>query len=398
VRERSPLKKDERIKLLILMGTRPEVIKLAPVVHELKKKSDIFDTAVCFTAQHRHMCDPFLDLFTIKPDYDLDVMIENQSLSRITTRTIERLNGVLDLCSPDAIIIQGDTTSAVASSLAAFYRRIKVFHVEAGLRSYSRNEPFPEEINRQIITRTADYHFAPTARAKNALISEGISDFSIFVTGNTVIDALEYGLALIGEEGGKVNEHPYKKVLVTIHRRENLENGIVEICRAINEIVNRYSDVRFIFPMHINPAVREKVHKHLNKSNKIELVEQLDYLSMLKVIKESFAVMTDSGGLQEEVPFIGRPLMVLRNVTERMEIIEQGSAVLAGVKKESILREFDRIYNDEELRKRMSRSNRIYGDGRAAWRIVRFVELLLNESNDDIESVKKEVEYSAGQD
>jgi len=387
-----------RSKLLILMGTRPEVIKLASLVHELKKEK-AFDTRICFTAQHRDMCEPFLEFFSISPDYDLDVMTENQSLSRIGMKTIERLDPIIKQFSPDALIVQGDTTSAVASSLTAFYNKIQVLHVEAGLRSNSIEEPYPEEINRQLITRIASYHFAPTLRAKMSLLKEGVSESRIFVTGNTVIDALEYTLKRIPLKEKKHSQHGViKKVLITIHRRENLETRLIELCKAINDIVNRYQDIKIVFPMHMNPVIRKTIKSKLEKSRRIVLTDQLDYVSMIREITESFIVMSDSGGLQEEVPYLGRPLIVLRNVTERPEIIEAGSAILGGTSRESILQAFDKIYNSRELRDRMSKKNKVYGDGNAATRITEIIKSIFKGSDyleNNIESIKKEVEYTA---
>jgi len=387
-----------RAKLLILMGTRPEVIKLASLVHELKKEKT-FEIRICFTAQHRDMCEPFLKFFSISPDYDLDVMTEDQSLSRIAMKTIERLDPVIKQFSPDALIVQGDTTSAFASSITAFYNKIQVLHVEAGLRSNSIEEPYPEEINRQLITRIASYHFAPTLRAKISLLKEGVSENRIFVTGNTVIDALEYALKRIPQEENKNSQKgEIKKVLITIHRRENLEMRLIELCKAINELVYRYRDIKILFPMHMNPVIRNTIRNKLAKSHRIELTDQLDYLSMVREITESFIVMSDSGGLQEEVPYLGKPIIVLRNVTERPEIIETGSAILGGTSRESITQAFDKIYNSRELRDRMSKKNKIYGDGKAAIRITEVIKSIFKGSDyleNNIESIKKEVEYTA---
>ena len=436
-----------RINTLVLFGTRPEVIKLAPVVKELEKSPNLFNVKTCFTAQHRDVCEPFLEFFEITPDFDLNVMIENQSINDVTIRILERLSGVMDEFDPELIIVQGDTTSAFAAALLGFYRKIIVCHVEAGLRSHDRKKPFPEEMNRVLISRLSDIHFAPTKNAKEALIAEGIDESSVFVTGNTVIDSLKYAIEILdgkngtngkrreastarsvleiwkehsrrmkkkeansgseytravenktgrehhhttraeaedlpakGPQENKTGNEP-KLVLVTTHRRESISRGIIEICRAVNEIVKRHGDVFVLFPMHANPAVENLAKKTIVESERVKITRQLEYLEMIEAVRESFIVMTDSGGLQEEVPYIGKPLIILRDVTERNEIVENGRAVLGGTESRSIVDAFESIYGDRDRYESMSRRSAIYGDGKASQRIVEAIHSVIDREN-----------------
>ncbi|MGD1048476.1 MAG: UDP-N-acetylglucosamine 2-epimerase (non-hydrolyzing), partial [Candidatus Krumholzibacteriaceae bacterium] len=325
-------KKNEKRRLMIVFGTRPEVIKLAPLIEELRRRPGTFAIRTCFTAQHRQMCDPLLRFFSIKPAHDLNVMTENQSLTDIATRTMERLDAILERERTDMVVVQGDTTSAFAAALAAFYRHIPVAHVEAGLRTHNIWNPYPEEINRQLIGRVAQLHFAPTKRAAGALTDEGVDGKSVFVTGNTVIDALHLTLAKLKslKRRRRLQRRAQRLILVTAHRRENFGGGIEEICAALLDLVERNADVEIVLPVHPNPAVRRPIERTLSSHPRITLTAPLEYMDLVGVMKEASLVLTDSGGLQEEAPALGLPVVVMRDETERPEIVEAGGAVLAG--------------------------------------------------------------------
>jgi UDP-N-acetylglucosamine 2-epimerase (non-hydrolysing) len=359
---------------MIVFGTRPEVIKLAPVIEELRAQRRSFSTVVCFTAQHRQMCEPLLRFFRISPAHDLNVMTENQSLMVIATRTMERLDRVLVRDPPDLVVVQGDTTSAFAAALLAFYRRIPVAHVEAGLRTRDVWNPYPEEMNRQLIGRVARLHFAPTKRAARALADEGIDPRDVYVTGNTVIDALR--LARAARRGRKRTPRRRGRtrlILVTAHRRESFGRGIEEICAALLDLVARNDDIEVFLPVHPNPAVRVPVERALAGHARITLSAPLEYPELVRVMERSALVLTDSGGLQEEAPALGLPVVVMRDETERPEIVEAGGAVLAGPHRRRIVREVERILGDERVYRRMARVRNPFGDGRAAKRIVRVI-------------------------
>lgn len=380
-----------RMKVLVVFGTRPEAIKLAPVIRELKRRSTGADLQplVCVTAQHRQMLDQVLEIFGIRPDYDLNIMEDNQTPIQVASAVLARLEPILHKEKPDWVIVQGDTTTVAAASLAAFYARVKVGHVEAGLRTYDKWHPFPEEINRRVAGVVADLHFAPTERARENLLREGIPDEHIIVTGNPVIDALywiaELPLSLtarkvlqqlgleenteLGEKG--VNLHTPLLILVTAHRRENFGRPLENICLALRDIV-MCSDgqVRIVYPVHLNPNVWEPVHRLLEGVPNIVLTPPLDYLSLVHLMKRSYLVLTDSGGIQEEAPGLGKPVLVLREVTERPEAVEAGTVRVVGTDRERIVAETFRLLEDKNLYHKMARAINPYGDGRAAYRIT----------------------------
>ena len=365
-----------KIKVLSCFGTRPEAVKMAPVVKELERRSE-FESKVVVTAQHREMLDQVLDLFGIQPDYDLDIMRENQSLFDVTTRALEGLGPVIEAESPDVLLVQGDTTTTFAAALAAFYLKVPVGHVEAGLRTYDKRHPFPEEINRQLTTVLADFHFAPTRLSKENLLKEGVPEERIFITGNTVIDAL---LSVVrddyefeGEELKKVGKGGKRLVLVTAHRRENWGEPLEEICRAIKELSEAH-DIEIVFSVHRNPRVREAVGKVLNACERVHLVEPLDYEPFVQLINASYLILTDSGGIQEEAPSLGKPVLVLREVTERPEGVEAGTVKVVGRSSARIVKEASCLLDYPEAYEAMAKAVNPYGDGHASERIV---EILL---------------------
>jgi UDP-N-acetylglucosamine 2-epimerase (non-hydrolysing) len=363
---------------MIVFGTRPEVIKLAPVIHELRRRGG-YDARTCFTAQHRELCDPLLRFFSVRPHHDLNVMTENQTLMDIATRTMIRLDAVLERDPVDMVIVQGDTTSAFAAALLAFYRRIPVAHVEAGLRTSTIWNPYPEEMNRRLVGRVAELHFAPTERARRALAAEGVPAAGVWVTGNTVIDALRFTRAAIRKRrrAARPGGRRRRLILVTAHRRESFGRGIEEICAAIRDIVDRNGDVEVFFPVHPNPSVRAVVHRMLASRDRIVLSPPVEYTELVRVMDESFLVLTDSGGLQEEAPALGKPVVVMRDETERPEIVSAGGAVLAGPHRDRIVADVERIISDPRVYARMARVRNPFGDGRAARRIVRVIDAWL---------------------
>ncbi len=365
--------------LLFVFGTRPEAIKLAPVIINAGRKTRYFKVKVCVTAQHREMLDQVLDFFAIKPDYDLNLMQKNQSLFDITSRSLKALNNVLDNVKPDIICVQGDTTTVMTASLAAFYKKIKIAHIEAGLRSFEKFSPFPEEMNRVLTSHIADYHFCPTRNAKKNLEREGIKK-GIYVTGNTVIDALFLGLKIIRSKG----ESEYKKqfdfidfskkiILVTCHRRESFGKPIEEIFKAILNIANSFNNVEIVYPVHFNPNVVKPAYRMLNQAKNIHLIKPLGYPDLIWLMNKSYLVLTDSGGIQEEAPSLGKPVLVLREVTERTEGIEAGTALLVGVNKNNIIRTAEKFLTDKKAYSKMARAVNPYGDGRSSERILKFL-------------------------
>lgn len=369
-------------KLLVVFGTRPEAIKMAPLVRELKKYPGDFLTKVCVTAQHREMLDQVLDFFSIEPDFDLNIMRKNQNLFSLTGDILNEVKGILDEFSPDYVFVHGDTTTSMATSLAAFYFGSKVCHVEAGLRTHNKHAPFPEEINRVITGKIADYHFAPTEKAKDNLLQDNIDGSRILVTGNTVIDALFQGLEEISkrtyqEIDATKNSLKFDKpiVLVTGHRRENFGKGITNICYALKEIAES-SLANIVYPVHLNPNVRDPVSSILGSTPNIYLIEPLAYPSFIWLMNQASIIITDSGGIQEEAPSLGKPVLVMRDVTERPEAVEAGTVILVGTDKEKIVSLTKHLLQSSESYNKMSRLHNPYGDGKACSRIIRFMQQL----------------------
>jgi UDP-N-acetylglucosamine 2-epimerase (non-hydrolysing) len=377
------------VKTLTVFGTRPEAIKLAPVLQELRKFPEI-ESRVCVTAQHREMLDQVLRIFEITPDYDLNLMRPNQSLSQITADALLSLESVIQRERPDVVITQGDTTTAFVASLAAFYAQIKIARVEAGLRTGNKYSPFPEEINRLLADHLADLHFAPTARAKENLLREGIPSEKIFVTGNTVIDALQRiwarvkdrklpeGFPVPAEILSQIERKERKLLLVTGHRRESFGPEFENICLGLKKIAQSYSDVVLIYPVHLNPNVRAPVQKILKDQERVFLIEPLDYEQFVWLMGRAYLILTDSGGIQEEAPALGVPVLVMRKVTERPEAIEAGTAKLVGTDAENIFREAARLLEDRDAYEQMARAVNPFGDGRAAERIVKILQTSSN--------------------
>lgn len=366
--------KSTRKKIAVIFGTRPDTIKLAPVIQELQKHDDHFSLCLITTAQHREMLDDVLSVFSITPKYDLNVMGQRQSLSTLAHNILEKLDYVLAMEHPDMVIVQGDTATTFVAGLAAFHRKIPIVHVEAGLRTYDKMQPFPEETYRRLTTHVADLHFTPTPSATKALLKEGISKRSIFCTGNTVIDALQRTVRTGYEfSSAPLNELIAKKkriVVVTTHRRENLGEPMLRICTALKEISFRHPEITIVFPVHLNPAVRETVFSMLKDLPNITLMQPLNYPDFINLIACSYAVITDSGGLQEEAPALGKPVLVMRDVTERPEALQYGTVQLVGTETASIVDAAHRLLQSPKMYKAMATAVNPYGDGRASERIV----------------------------
>ena len=369
-------------KILLVFGTRPEAIKMAPLVKEFQKDTEHFETKVCVTAQHRQMLDQVLEVFGITPDYDLNIMAPNQDLYDITSKVLLGLRDVLKDFAPDVVLVHGDTTTSMAASLAAFYRQIAVAHVEAGLRTYDMLSPWPEEMNRQVTDRICTYYFAPTGQSRQNLLRENIEEKKIFVTGNTVIDALLMAVDIIAtktgmeeqihkeiqEKGYTVGERDY--ILVTGHRRENFGEGFLHICKAIRELASKYPDIDIVYPVHLNPNVQKPVYELLSGLDNVFLISPLDYLPFIYAMQHSILLLTDSGGVQEEAPSLGKPVLVMRNTTERPEAVEAGTVKLVGTDAETIVGNVVELLRNKELYKRMSETHNPYGDCQACERIV----------------------------
>ncbi len=364
------------MKILSVFGTRPEAIKMAPIVRLLRQKEGI-EARVCVTAQHRQMLDQALELFDIKPEYDLDLMREGQSLAQISARIFTHLEPILEEFKPDWILAVGDTTTVLTTSLLAFYRKIKFGHVEAGLRTHNKWHPFPEEINRRLATVTAELHFAPTEWSKGNLIREGVDEEKIHVTGNSVIDALKFvasqevpsGITALLGNLGVTSQRNKRLILVTAHRRENFGEPMENIYHAIKELSSR-SDVEIVYPVHLNPNVREPVNRILKGTSRITLLPPLDYLPLVHLMKHAYLILTDSGGIQEEAPTFGIPVLVLRETTERPEGIEAGTLKLVGTETSRIVNEASHLLEDPVAYAAMAKAANPYGDGHAAERIV----------------------------
>lgn len=363
-------------RVLTIIGTRPEAIKLGPVLLEMRRLPDQFQSRVCLTAQHREMLDQAIAPFGIVPDYDLDLMLPGQTLAQVTARALEGLDEVIRRDRPDVVLVQGDTTTAFCGALSAYYHHVRVGHVEAGLRTGNREAPFPEEVNRRLVAQVADYHFAPTEHARQALLAENIPAHSIFVTGNTIVDALLWmrdrvrAMPPTLPEGLADAIEGCPMVLVTGHRRESFGAGFENICCAIRDVAEASPNVVFIYPVHLNPNVREPVNRILSGHPRIHLIEPLAYPPFVWLMDRATVVLTDSGGVQEEAPSLGKPVLVMRETTERPEGIAAGNARLVGVRRESIVSHLLRLLTSTEERNAMAQVANPYGDGRAAARIV----------------------------
>ena len=378
-------------QIMLVFGTRPEAIKMAPLVKEFQKYPDKFQTIVCVTGQHREMLDQVLHIFEIRPDYDLNIMKQGQDLYDVTARVLIGMRDVLKEAQPDVVLVHGDTTTSTAAALAAFYQQIPVGHVEAGLRTHNIYSPWPEEMNRQITGRIATFHFSPTPLSRKNLLAEGVKEEQITVTGNTVIDALymvvdkiKKDMELDCELEGILRHSGYdvqrlaqgkKMVLITGHRRENFGDGFISMCRAIQALTLKYPDVDFVYPMHLNPNVRKPIHQvfgeDLANLGNMFFIEPLEYLSFVYLMEKSFLVLTDSGGIQEEAPGLGKPVLVMRDTTERPEALDAGTVKLVGTDYDRIVSEVSALLEDVEYYDQMSKAVNPYGDGKACERIVR---------------------------
>jgi len=370
-------------KIMLVFGTRPEAIKMAPLVQRLKEQPKYFDVLVCVTAQHREMLDQVLDIFNISPDIDLNLMRPEQDLFDLTARILKAMRDVFTEKKPDVILVHGDTTTTFTTSIAAFYANIPIGHIEAGLRTYDLSAPFPEEFNRQVTSRIANWNFAPTSQSRENLISEGIEKSKISVTGNTIIDSLHWVLSRLDEDRNRrlkienvldsiIGFDWQKKdfILITGHRRENFGKGFLNICYAIRQLAVNYPHVHFVYPAHMNPNVRRPVNDILSNLNNVHIVEPLEYEPFIYLLKHSYFVLTDSGGIQEEAPSLGKPVLVMRDITERPEAIEAGTVELVGSNQEEIISGVSKLLKDKSLYFRMSRAHNPYGDGNACSRII----------------------------
>lgn len=387
-------------KIMLVFGTRPEAIKMAPLVKEFQKFPDKFETVVCVTGQHREMLDQVLHIFEISPDYDLNIMKQGQDLYDVTARVLTGMRDVLKEAKPDVVLVHGDTTTSTAAALAAFYQQIPVGHVEAGLRTYNIYSPWPEEMNRQITGRIATYHFAPTPLSKQNLLAESVQEGNIYVTGNTVIDALYMVVDkikndkvldaelenLLKQAGYDINRlvGGKKLVLITGHRRENFGDGFINMCTAIKDLTKKYPDVDFVYPMHLNPNVRKPIHEvfgeNLSNLGNMFFIEPLEYLSFVYLMEKSTIVLTDSGGIQEEAPGLGKPVLVMRDTTERPEALDAGTVRLVGTNYDKIVKEVSALIDNEDCYRQMSQAVNPYGDGKACGRII---EMFISKWNYD---------------
>ncbi|MEO9512898.1 MAG: UDP-N-acetylglucosamine 2-epimerase (non-hydrolyzing) [Flavobacteriaceae bacterium] len=370
---------------LIVFGTRPEAIKMAPLVKEFIKFNDDFETKVCITAQHREMLDQVLEFFEIKPDYDLDLMKPGQNLYDLTSDIILGLKPVLEEFKPDYIYVHGDTTTTMAASLAAFYAGAKICHVEAGLRTFNKKSPFPEEMNRCVTGVISDIHFAPTATSERNLLNENKNPESIKVTGNTVIDALQFSVGKVRKQGfrdleieklSRILDSNRRLILVTGHRRENHGQGFLDICEALKEIALKYPDCQIVYPVHLNPNVQKPVYRQLDGIPNIKLIPPLSYPAFIWLMDKSYLIITDSGGVQEEAPSLGKPVLVMRDTTERPEAVEAGTVLLVGTNKKAIVSETSHLMDNQQAYSKMEKLHNPYGDGNACKRIVEFIKAI----------------------
>lgn len=360
-------------KVMLVFGTRPEAIKMCPLVKELKTRKNI-ETVVCVTGQHRQMLDQVLDAFKVKPDYDLSIMKERQTLFDVTTNILNRIKEVLEKENPDVVLVHGDTSTTFVTALACFYLQIPVGHVEAGLRTYDIYSPYPEEFNRQAVSIIAKYNFAPTELSKNNLLKEGKNPETIYVTGNTAIDALKTTVTDDYKNPELEWAKGSKLVLLTAHRRENLGEPLRHMFKAIRKIVDEHPEVKVIYPIHMNPAVRETANEILGDDDRIRIIEPLEVIDFHNFMAQSYMILTDSGGIQEEAPSLGKPVLVMRDTTERPEGIKAGTLKLVGTNEETIYNEFKKLLTDEEEYKKMSTASNPYGDGNACKRIADILE------------------------
>lgn len=382
-------------KIMLVFGTRPEAIKMAPLVKAFQAKNDEFETIVCVTGQHREMLDQVLHLFDIKPDFDLNIMKQGQDLYDITSRVLLGMRDVFKVCKPDVLFVHGDTTTSTAAALAGFYQQIPVAHVEAGLRTNDIYSPWPEEMNRQITGRIATYNLSPTQLSRQNLLKENVDENKITVTGNTVIDALHWVTAKIKSDKKlddnlsldlKSKGYDTKRlvgnrrlILITGHRRENFGDGFLHICHAIQDLAKKFPEVDFVYPMHLNPNVRKPIHQvfgeDLNNLGNIFFIEPLEYLPFVFLMEKSDIVLTDSGGIQEEAPGLGKPVLVMRNTTERPEAVDAGTVKLVGTDYDAIVDNVSKLLTDRNLYNKMSKATNPYGDGKACERIIRYIEI-----------------------
>ena len=381
-------------KIMLVFGTRPEAIKMAPLVKEFKKHPETFDTIVCVTGQHREMLDQVLNIFQIRPDYDLNIMKQSQDLYDVTCKVLLGMRDVLKEVHPDVVLVHGDTTTSTAAALAAFYQQIPVGHVEAGLRTYNIYSPWPEEMNRQITSRIATYDFAPTTLSRENLLKENVSSDKIFVTGNTVIDALlivvneiKTDKSLDDKLTKELQDNGYdtsrlkdgrRMVLITGHRRENFGDGFINICKAIQTLGQKYPNIDFVYPMHLNPNVRKPIHEifgqNLNNLGNMFFIEPLEYLSFVFLMEKAYLVLTDSGGIQEEAPGLGKPVLVMRDTTERPEAVDAGTVKLVGTDYNLIVNNVSNLIDDSNAYNAMSKATNPYGDGKACYRICNTIK------------------------
>ncbi len=373
----NPAASATRLKVMTVFGTRPEAIKMAPVVHALAEHPDEFEPVVCVTAQHREMLDQVLGLFQIQPDYDLNLMKPNQNLFQITTDVLNGMKEILEQEKPDVVLVHGDTTTTMATSLACFYLQIPIGHVEAGLRTWNKYYPFPEEINRVVTDSVATLYFAPTEGSRQNLLKAGVDPKAIYLTGNTVIDALFYTLDHTTARASSMDEKlsltldPSKRlVLVTVHRRENFGKPLESICNALRDTVQRHPDIEMVIPVHRNPNVREVVYRILGNQDRIHLIDPVDYEPFCYLMEKSTLILTDSGGVQEEAPSLSKPVLVLRDETERPEAVEMGNVKLVGANYQRIMQEAHTLLSDQEAYNQMAKAINPYGDGKAAERII----------------------------
>jgi UDP-N-acetylglucosamine 2-epimerase (non-hydrolysing) len=367
-----------KIKVLVSFGTRPECIKMAPVINQLEKQKDKFDLKVCSLGQHKEMLEQVIDFFKIKPDFSLNMMTENQTLGSLSSKLLNGMEDIFSQVYPDIVLVQGDTTTAFLAALAAYYRKIKVGHVEAGLRTYNKFNPFPEEINRQLISRVADYNFAPTEKSLNNLKAEGIDTRTVFLTGNTIVDAIQWGIKKVEKDKEKIESNElFKKldfgkkiILVTMHRRESFGEDVKNICEALKIISGRYENVQIVYPVHLNPNVKQPVQEILGEIKNIILTYPLSYESFIWVMSKSHFIVTDSGGVQEEAPTLKKPVLVIRKFTERTESLDLGTSKLIGTEIEAIVSNISGLLDSDDKYMEMIPNANPYGDGKASEKIA----------------------------